>query len=58
MTEQLRTRFPEERAEELADMVTKEIIEMADEVEDLQEELREDKFDFSRLDPSLKLREL
>ncbi len=58
MTEQLRTKFPEERAEELADMVTKEIIEMADEIQDLQEDLKDDGFDFSRLDPSLKLREL
>ncbi|MEE9487325.1 MAG: hypothetical protein V3W00_01290 [Candidatus Brocadiales bacterium] len=58
MTEQLRTRFSEERAEEPADMVTKEIIEMADEVQDLQEDLKDDGFDFSRLDPSLRLREL
>jgi hypothetical protein len=58
MTEQLRTRFSEERAEELADMVTKEIIKMADEVQDLQEDLKDDGFDFSRLDPSLKLHEL
>ncbi len=58
MNEQLRTRFPEDRAEELADMVTKGIIKMADEVQDLQEDLKDDGFDFSSLDPSLKLREL
>jgi uncharacterized protein (UPF0335 family) len=39
-------------------MVTKEIIEMVDEVQDLQEDLKDDGFDFSRLDPSLKLHEL
>ncbi len=58
MTEQLLAKFPEERAEELANMVTKEIIKMADEVEDLQEDLKDEEFDFSKLDPSLRLREL
>ncbi|MEE9558613.1 MAG: hypothetical protein V3V94_03920 [Candidatus Brocadiales bacterium] len=50
MTEQLKTRFPEERAEEPAGMATKEIIEMADEVQDLQEDLKDEGFDFSKLD--------
>lgn len=56
MTEQLKTEFPEGRAEELADMVTTEIMDKVEEVKDLHKELKEEKFDFSRLDPTLKWR--
>ncbi len=54
MTEQLLAKFPEKRARELANMVTKEIMEMVDEVQDLQKKLEKDGFDFFRLDPTLK----
>ncbi|MEE9584905.1 MAG: hypothetical protein V3W51_05420 [Candidatus Brocadiales bacterium] len=57
MTEQLLAKFPEKRAEEFADMVTKEIMDKVDEVQDLQKKLEKEGFDFSTLDPTLKRRE-
>jgi len=56
MTEQLKTEFPEERSEELSQMVTKEIMGRVKEVQKLHKKLKKEEFDFSRLDPTLKLR--
>jgi hypothetical protein len=56
MTEQLKAEFPEEKAEELSQMVTTEIMDRVEEVQTLHEKLKKDEFDFSMLDPTLKLR--
>jgi hypothetical protein len=56
MTEQLKAEFPEERAEELSQMVTTEIMDRVEEVQTLHEKLKKEEFDFSMLDPTLKLR--
>ena len=56
MTEQLKAEFPEEKAEELSQMVTNEIMVKVNEVQTLHEELKKEEFDFSMLDPTLKWR--
>ncbi|MHC4197463.1 MAG: hypothetical protein ACYSRP_06090 [Planctomycetota bacterium] len=56
MATQLMTKFPKERAKKIADVMAKEVIDKVDEVDDLQEELKDEGFDFSKLDPSLKWR--
>ena len=56
MTEQLKAEFPDEKAEELSQMVTTEIMDRGEEVQTLHNKLKKDEFDFSMLDPTLKLR--
>jgi len=56
MTEQLKAEFPDEKAEELSQMVTTEIMDRVEEVQTLHNKLKKDEFDFSMLDPTLKLR--
>lgn len=56
MTEQLKKEFPEERSEELSQMVTTEIMGRVKEVQKLHKKLKKEDFDFSRLDTTLKLR--
>ncbi len=56
MTEQLKAEFPDEKAEELSQMVTTEIMDRVEEVQSLHKKLKEEDFDFSMLDPTLKLR--
>lgn len=56
MTEQLKAEFPGERSEELSQMVTTEIMNRVKEVQKLHKKLKKEEFDFSKLDPTLKLR--
>ncbi|MHC4359043.1 MAG: hypothetical protein ACYSTQ_09635 [Planctomycetota bacterium] len=50
MTAQLMAQFPEERAEEIAEMMAREVMDMVDEVRDVHEDLKDEGFDFSKLD--------
>lgn len=57
MTEQFLADYPEKKAKKLANMVAGEIMDKVKQVQEIQEELKEEDFDFSRLDPTLKWRE-
>ncbi|MCP4365028.1 MAG: hypothetical protein GY800_06975 [Planctomycetes bacterium] len=50
MTVQLMAQFPEERAEEIAEMMAREVTDMVDEVQEVHEDLKDEGFDFSKLD--------
>ena len=56
MTEQFSASYPEEKAGKLGNMVAGEIMDRVNEVQTLHEELKEEEYDFSMLDPTLKFR--
>ncbi len=56
MTEQFSASYPEEKAGKLGNMVAGEIMDRVNEVQTLHEELKNEEFDFSMLDPTLKFR--
>lgn len=56
MTEQFSADYQKEKAGKLADMVAGEVMDKVNVVQKTREELKEQEFDFSMLDPTLKLR--
>jgi len=56
MTEQFSADYQKEKAGKLANMVAGEVMDKVKEVQEIREELKEEKFDFSMLDPTLKFR--
>ncbi len=49
MTAQLMAQFPEGRAEEIAEMMAREVMDMVDGVQGVHEDLKDEGFDFSKL---------